>query len=225
MRLIVVDGTKCNPLGDAADERDPAQTPVDPSIGLLIRELQHRIHNLFAVVQCFVNQTEFATAPEYRAALSARIANLADAYRLIERTRSRHISLIELLEQTLRPFAATSRSDRICARGPDIDLEPNLALSVHMVLHELATNASKHGALSASCGRVEVSWELLPGYAGRTLAMQWQERGGPEVHKPTREGFGLRLITKVLVGSQVALTFDRDGLTCRLLIPMDNVHT
>jgi two-component sensor histidine kinase len=221
MRFTVVDDAKFNP---PEGERGITQNQVDPTIGLLIRELQHRIHNLFAVVQCFINQTESATSSEYRAALSARLANLADAYRLIERTHSRGISLIDLLERTLRPFA-TSRSDRICARGPDIELKPNLALSVHMVLHELATNASKHGALSASCGRVDVSWELLLDRAGQTLAMQWQERDGPEVHEPAREGFGLRLITKVLVGSRVALTFERDGLICRLLIPIDDVPT
>jgi two-component sensor histidine kinase len=154
MRLIVVDKTKCDPLAEPANERDVTQDQLDPSIGLLIRELQHRIQNLFAVVQCFVNQTDSATASEYRAALSARIASLADAYKLIERTRSRRISLIDLLEQTLRPYAATGRPDRICARGPNIELEPKLALSLHMVFHELATNASKHGALSAKDGRV-----------------------------------------------------------------------
>jgi len=224
MRLIVVDGTKCDPLADPANERDVTQDQLDPSIKLLIRELQHRIQNLFAVVQCFVNQTDSATAPEYRAALSARIASLAEAYKLIERTRSRRISLIDLLERTLRPYAA-GRPDRICARGPDIELEPKLALSLHMVFHELATNASKHGALSATDGRVEAVWELVPNSTGRTLAMQWRERGGPEVREPDRVGFGLRLVTKVLVDSQVELTFDRAGLVCRMLIQIDGSQT
>jgi two-component sensor histidine kinase len=225
MRRIVVDRTTCDPVADPANERDVTQDQLDPSIGLLIRELQHRIQNLFAVVQCFVNQTDSATAPEYRAALSARIASLADAYKLIERTRSRRIFLTDLLEQTLRPYATTGRPDRICARGPDIELEPKLALSLHMVFHELATNASKHGALSALHGRVEAVWELVPGLTGRALAMQWRERGGPEVREPDREGFGLRLVTKVLVNSQVELTFDRAGLVCRMLIQIDSSQT
>ncbi len=186
MRSIIVDGTEANPPEHPTNERKISQDEIDPSIGLLVRELQHRIQNLFAVVQCFVHQTDSATAPEYRAALSARIASLADAYKLIERMRSRRVSLTDLLEQTLKPYAATGHPDRICARGPDIELEPKLALSLNMVFHELATNASKHGALSASRGRVEALWEWLPGCACRTLAMQWRERGGPEVHRPAR---------------------------------------
>jgi two-component sensor histidine kinase len=223
--LIVVDDAKYDSSEDADDQRDIVENQPDTSVELVVGELQHRIRNLFAVVQCFVNQTESATAPEYRAALSARIANLADAYQLIERTRHHRISLADLFEKTLRPYVVASHPDRIYARGPDVELEPNLALSIHMVLHELATNAGKHGAFSTRRGRVEAYWELLPGLPGRTLAMQWKERGGPEVREPSRKGFGVRLITKVLAGSQVELNFDREGLVCRLLIPMDGVQT
>src|ERR1700688_4717891 len=77
----------------------------------------------------------------------SNIASLSDAYDLIERTRAKYISLGELLEQTLKPYAAV-RKDRIRAAGPDVQGEPRLALSLHMVLHELVTNASKYGALS-----------------------------------------------------------------------------
>jgi two-component sensor histidine kinase len=185
-----------------------------------VDELQHRIRNLLTVVQCFVSQTDSPTAEEYRAALSARIASLSDAYNLIERTCAQKISLGELVEQTLKPYAAV-RKDRIRAGGPDVELEPRLALSLHMVLHELVTNASKYGALTSTSGQVEVLWELLSDDAGRRLALQWRERGGPEVREPDRKGFGLRLVTKVLRNAQVGLSFDRAGLVCQMLIEID----
>jgi two-component sensor histidine kinase len=219
MRPIAMDRFECNPLEDlvAVNERNVTLDQLD----LLARELQHRIRNIFAVVQCLVSQTESLTADGYRATLSTRISNLSDAYNLIERARCRRISLADLLEETLRPYAAV-RSERICAGGPDLELEPKLALSLHMVFHELATNAGKYGALSATCGRVEALWELVPGLTGRALAILWRERGGPEVQEPDRMGFGLRLVTRVLADSQVELTFDRAGLVCRMLIQIDS---
>src|ERR1700754_3762274 len=201
MTSIVVDRIERSPIipieNTGAAECKIAQDQLDSSLSLVVRELQHRIRNLLTVVQCLVRQTDAPTTDEYRTALSARLANLSDAYNLIERKRFHRISLTALLEQTLKPYAGF-RPDRICAGGPDVELEPKLALSLNMAFHELATNASKHGALSARCGRVEALWELVPGATGRTLAMQWRERGGPEVREPDRRGFGLRLITKVL---------------------------
>jgi two-component sensor histidine kinase len=203
----------------ACDHKRPPQ-PHGPSLNLLVGELHHRIRNLLTVVQSFIDQTDCPTAGEYRAALSARLANLSEAHSLIERTRTQRIPLVELLEQTLKPFA-TARTHRIHAAGPAIEIEPKLALSLHMVFHELVTNASKHGALTASSGQVEVLWELFPNGAGQTLAVQWRERGGPDVREPDRKGFGLRLVTKVLQDAQVELKFETAGLVCRMLIEID----
>lgn len=141
--------------------------------------------------------------------------------KLVERTRCHRISLADLLEPTLRPYAAL-RKNRVCAAGPDVDLEPQLALSLHMVFHELATNASKHGALSSALGHVDVRWELLPKEGETALALRWREWGGPEVQKPTRRGFGLRLVTKVLKGAEVELNFEKTGLICRMLVKLDD---
>jgi two-component sensor histidine kinase len=216
------DGINCDGRGRTASvcERQGERMASGPSLNLLVDELQHRIRNLLTIVQCFVSETESSTADEYRAALSARIAGLSEAYNLIERTRVQHIYLSEVLEQTLKSYAAV-RKNRICAAGPDVELEPRLALSLHMVLHELVTNASKYGALTTAAGQVEVLWELFSGDAGRRLAVQWRERGGPEVREPDRKGFGLRLITKVLKNAQVGLSFDRAGLVCQMLIEID----
>jgi two-component sensor histidine kinase len=192
----------------------------DESLDLLVRELQHRIRNLLTIVQCFVNNTEASTAEDYRVALTARIVNLSDAYNLIERARENRVSLAELLERTLLPHT-TFLKDRIFVAGPDIVLEPRVALSLHMIFHELATNASKHGALASSSGAVEVLWDVRSDGENHALAVQWREHGGPEVRKPRHEGFGLRLISKVLPGKQVEMDFAPAGLLCRLLVEMD----
>jgi two-component sensor histidine kinase len=86
-----------------------------------------------------------------------------------------------------------------------------------MVPHELVTN----GALTSASGQVEVLWDLLSDIAGRRLAVQWRERGGPEVKEPDRKGFGLRLVAKVLRNAQVGLSFDPAGLVCQMLIEID----
>src|SRR6266436_7014357 len=199
---------------------EAALSKSNASLELLARELQHRIRNLLTVVQCFVKNTEASTADDYRVALMARLVNLSDAYNLIESARENRISLAELLERTLMPHA-TFLKDRILVAGPDIALEPRLALSLHMIFHELATNASKHGALTSKSGAVEVLWDVRSDGEDHALAVQWREHGGPEVRKPRHKGFGLRLISKILSGAQVEMDFAPAGLRCLLLVEID----
>lgn len=192
----------------------------DASPELLVKELQHRIRNLLSVVQCFVTNVEAKTADDYREALTARLATLSDAYGFIENAREHRVLLAKLLEQTLKPHS-TLRNDRIVLAGPDIIVEPRLALSLHMIFHELATNASKHGALTSTSGTVEVIWDIRTDGSSQALAVQWREQGGPEVTKPQRKGFGTRLISKALSGAHVDMDFAPAGLVCRLLIEID----
>jgi len=209
-------------LGAASAIRhlDVTHSKRDASLDLLVRELQHRIRNLLTVVQCFVNNTEASTADDYRVALMARIVNFADVYNLIESARENRVSLAELLERTLMPHA-TFLKDRILVAGPDIVLEPRLALSPHMIFHELATNASKHGALTSTSGAVEVLWDVGSDGGDHALTVQWREHGGPKVREPRQKGFGLRLTSKVLSGAQVEMDFAPAGLLCRLLVEID----
>ena len=200
----------------AFDHEVGDRAPLD----MLVGELQHRIRNLLTVVQCLVSQTEAPTADGYRAALSERIEALSDAYSLIECARGRRISLTELLGRTLKPYAV-ARKDRIVLAGPYVELEPRLALSLHMIFHELATNASKHGALSSGSGRVEVLWDFLTDSSKWRLAVQWSERGGPEVRLPKHKGFGLRLIERALNDAHVETDFNPDGFVCRILLGFD----
>ncbi|MET4220780.1 two-component sensor histidine kinase [Bradyrhizobium sp. LB7.2] len=155
----------------------------DEALELVVRELQHRMRNLLSVVLCFVNNTDADAPSDFRAALSARIAALSDACRIIEGAHERAVSLAALLERTLKPHAMFHRG-RIVFAGPDLALEPHIALSLHVIIHELATNASKYGALTSIGGAVEISWDSPSCFGGRGHAIQWLERGGPRVRKP-----------------------------------------
>jgi two-component sensor histidine kinase len=189
----------------------------DSAKDFLVTELQHRIRNLLTLVQYLIVQTQSRTVPGYRSALIARIRNLADACELIESADGDPVSLTDLLERTLKPYAAVLQ-DRIHATGPDIDLEPRLGLALHLIFHELATNACKHGALANSSGRVEIFWDVNFDGSNRRLVIQWNESGGPAVREPARRGFGLNLMTKVLADAKVELRFERTGLICRILV-------
>jgi two-component sensor histidine kinase len=191
----------------------------EASLELLVRELQHRIRNLLTVVQCFVVNTEANTADSYRDALSARIASLSEVYALVESSCEYRVSLTTLLERTLKPHL-TVRTDRIVLTGPDIALEPRLALPLHMIFHELATNAIKHGALATRTGSIEVVWDIIPGLQDRALALQWRERGGPAVKKPCDKGYGMRLVSSALSGAHAETEFAPSGLIYRLLLEL-----
>lgn len=191
----------------------------DDSLEFLLRELQHRMRNLLSIVQCFVANTEANTAEDFRAALASRIATLSDAYTMIEHTREHRISLVSLLQRTLEPHGRLP-SNRISLVGPDITLDPHIALPLHLVFHELATNACKHGALTSATGIIEVLWEFPNKLARQTLAVQWRELGGPKVEKPKHRGFGMHMIAKALSGAQVELDFAPEGLVYRLLLEL-----
>jgi len=140
---------------------------------------------------------------------------LAEAYELIVESDGHLVSLAEILERTLKPYAAVLQ-DRIQATGPDIDLEPRLGLALHLIFHELATNACKHGALASSSGQVEIVWSVLLDASNQKLIIQWSESGGPEAREPQHKGFGLNLVTKILKDADVGLSFERSGLICRI---------
>ena len=215
---------------DPSPRRRPVRTaprvavPVDlagDDLALVLGEINHRIRNLLATVEMVVGQTRSTTVEDYRAKLTARISGLRGLYEMISRSDDRKFGIAELVEQTARPYCA--KKNRLLARGPDLEIEPRLAFALHLVFHELATNASKYGALSSPRGSVTARWQVrkLPGQA-RRLEILWTEHGGPEVKPPQRRGFGSRLIPRALEPyGEVELTFDAKGLVCLMLIDMD----
>jgi two-component sensor histidine kinase len=189
-------------------------------VALLLAELDHRILNLLTTIEAAVKQTHSTTVEDYRAKLIARITGL---YSFCEFPRhyGRRLGLAQLLEQSMRPYSANGA--QVLAAGPDVELEPHLALALHLVFHELAANASKFGALSSRLGSVDVEWTIrhVPG-APRKLAIVWVEHGGPEVKHRRHAGFGSRLIKTVLDGyGGVRLDLNNTGLACFMVVDLD----
>jgi PAS domain S-box-containing protein len=184
---------------------------------LLAREVDHRAKNALAVVQSIVHLTRSDNIKQFVAAVEGRIQALARAHSLLSESRWRGANIVTLAHDELAPYR-TSDLERVKISGRDFSLEPPAAQALALALHELATNASKYGALSSPSGSVQVAWEP----AGDGLELRWAEHGGPKIEHPVASGFGMRVI-KAGIESQLggAVTFDwrRDGLQCRVGIP------
>ncbi|CAN7567631.1 sensor histidine kinase [Phenylobacterium sp. LjRoot225] len=187
---------------EAVEQRDTRQK-------LLMNELNHRVKNTLATVQAVALHTRAgaASTEDYHAALEGRVIAMSRAHEILTRTAWEGAELGDLARDTLSAFAGP----QLKIHGPSAPLSPTDALNLALVLYELATNASKHGALSTSEGAVELSWRNL----GGETHVSWRETGGPPVVPPTRKGFGSRLIgraTRDLKPSK--LEFAADGVRC-----------
>jgi PAS domain S-box-containing protein len=187
---------------------------------LMIRELRHRSGNLFSQLLALFSQTARSSRnmAELTSNYQARVMALANAHRLITEAGWKSTSLNELLRLVLGPFL-----DRTSFSGPHVDLEPDPTFSLSAALHELASNAVKHGSLSTPHGRLELSWSVAPTSQGMTLTFDWIERDGPPVRRPRRSGFGSRLITLVIerqMNGEVHSAYTRDGFTIRMIVPL-----
>ncbi|WP_149540505.1 PAS domain S-box protein [Siccirubricoccus phaeus] len=186
---------------------------------LLAREVDHRAKNALAVVQTMLRLTRARDVPAFARAVEGRVAALARAQTLLAEKRWNGASLRAMLRGELAPFLAGQRAD---LEGPALVLPPGKAQPLAMVIHELATNAVKHGALSVPAGRVAVTWQAEGGTAGR-LHLRWAESGGPPLAGPPRQrGFGSRVLERVVrgqLGGEVRLDWAPSGLVCELEIP------
>ena len=193
---------------------------------LLLDELNHRVKNTLATVQSIAMQTQrnAKTPAAFGEDLTARIAALARAHDLLTQASWDGTSLGEVVGQTLALYAAGAHGDRrITAAGPPISLNPNAAVTLNMAFHELATNAAKYDALSVQGGRVEVEWRIDRGTEPPAVEIVWSETGGPAVQRPTRRGFGSRLIERGLpgeLGGGVRLEYLPEGVRCRMRLPV-----
>jgi two-component sensor histidine kinase len=188
---------------------------------LLLGELRHRVKNLLGVVLALARQTEAAgrTGEEYRDAFLGRFEALVQAHALTS-MEGGDGDLHGLVSASLRPYAADPTMITV-SPGPAVTLAPAQILPLALILHELATNAIKYGALSALQGQVQVDWGVDPDE--RRLRLHWRELSGPPVKPPARRGFGSRLIdfaaTREL-GGMAELTFAPNGLTATIEIPL-----
>lgn len=184
---------------------------------LLLDELNHRVKNSLATVQAIAHQTlRSSPKPEqFREAFESRLMALAATHDLLTATSWRGATLRDLLLSELQPFSP----DKYQLSGPEVDLTPAETLALGLVLHELATNAAKYGALSAPGGCVRLVWSRFEG----RLDLEWREQDGPEVSVPTRRGFGSRLIERSLkeqLGGSARLDFAPSGLVCHIRLPL-----
>lgn len=189
---------------------------------MMVRELHHRVKNTLATVQAVLNATvrSSLSIPEFTRALSGRIASLARTHTLITEDLAQAASFEGLLRAELDPY---DERGRLSLEGPDVVLPSELAVPVGMALHELTTNALRHGSLSDPNGRLHVTWWVEESAGGRSLRWDWSEHDGPPTGHPTREGFGHRLLNKVLAvqtGAEVDVAFAPDGLRVSIRMPL-----
>lgn len=185
---------------------------------MLVRELEHRTNNLLAVIQAIANRSLSAHSPleEVKRQFEARLRALARANRQLTLSNLNGVSLDEIVHFALEPFSA--RTD---AAGPDVMLGARDAQNLALAVHELATNATKYGALSRAEGHVTVRWSVAPRDDKTVLELCWRESGGPLVVPPRREGFGTALLKTAF--QDVRFDYAKEGLNCALELALSNV--
>ena len=194
---------------------------------LLAREVDHRAKNLLAVVQSIVQLTPGDDGPELKASVVGRIQALARAHSLLSDARWDGVDLGRLVEEELAPFGSAG-SGRTQSEGPTITLRPAAAQSLALVLHELATNAAKYGALSDDKGRLRIEWRRAASDGKGVVEILWSESGGPAVRAPEKVGFGSSIIRASVerqLRGRVSLEWRPEGLLCLLSIPSVEVAT
>lgn len=187
----------------------------------MMRELSHRLKNSLTLVQAMVSQTlrDPPSLAAGRAALLARVVALGQAHRVLIEEHWLGTTVQRTVETALATHGGAEAAERFTVTGPAVRLGPRQTVALSMALHELATNATKYGALSCEAGRVRIAWHTSRSAAGRVLHLCWSERGGPPVELPRQRGFGSRLIERTLTdtfGGDVVLGFAPDGVTCTM---------
>lgn len=190
---------------------------------LLAREVDHRAKNVLAVVQSIVRLTRAEDPRVFAAAVESRVRALARAHELLAREGWRGADLREVVAKELAPFDG---GDRVVLDGPPVYLTAEVVQPLSMTLHELATNAARHGSLSVPEGSLAISWHVDTQAAGGALWLVWVERNGPAVPTaPQRRGFGRRVIeatVKDQIGGAVTFAWHPTGLRCELVLgPVD----
>jgi two-component sensor histidine kinase len=158
---------------------------------------------------------------EFVRALGGRIQSMAAAHSLLSQSRWHVVGLTDLIRHQLAPYT-TDANTTIC--GPDVMLTSAETQAVAMVIHELVTNAAKHGSLSSPNGRVSVSWDRTGTDAAAMLTIAWRELGGPPIAARVQSGYGSSLIRDLIpheLGGTVDLVFAADGACCKIAIPLE----
>ena len=191
---------------------------------MLSQELSHRLKNQLAMVQGIVNQSlrRADNIEAARLSISQRLGVLGRAHDLLLTGYGEQIAVRTLIERAIN-LDQDGRSSQFSLNGPDMQVGPQSALSLAMLLHELTTNAFKYGALSTAEGQIAVEWRIAEMNKEPAFKLDWRERNGPPVVEPTVEGLGTRLVKSGIAGTpnQVDLEYAVDGLRCTVLAQLE----
>jgi two-component sensor histidine kinase len=186
---------------------------------LLLLEIQHRVKNSLSVVQSLASQTLGKDRNPDSGKFLERLFALGEVHNLLSSSGWRPVALRSLADRAVQPFRPQPMT-RITIDGDDLELAPDVAVSIALALHELATNALKHGALSNAEGQVAIAWSRG---AGDRLRFTWTETGGPPVQQPKRKGFGSRLLQHDMGGvvpAKPKLEFRPQGVAWSVELPL-----
>ena len=194
-------------------------------LSAMLSELNHRVKNSLASVQAMLRQSRSGarTVAEFAESFEGRLQAMAASHSLLSEASWRQAGLPDVARAVLRPFAEPE-TPRLSLEGQPFPLRSNTAVSMGLILHELATNAAKYGAWSVPGGHVALHWEIADGDGDAgTLRITWSEAGGPPARQPEQEGFGLRYIRNCIeyeLNGSLETTFADGGLSCRMDVPV-----
>jgi two-component sensor histidine kinase len=180
---------------------------------IAVQELAHRLKNKIATIQAIIS-IQLRDNPQVRNGILDRLNALSATDQLIENANGHGAYIRDIASTELGPYVGS----RAIIQGSNVLLPPKYALTVALIIHELATNAAKYGSLSVPEGRVSVRSTI----SDRLLSLEWRENGGPLVSEPTRSGFGLKLLSRALsqFGGGVETLFEPTGLVCKMKLTL-----
>lgn len=210
-------------LEQRVKERTEAHQAAEHQIRLLMNEVNHRSKNLLSVVMAVAHKTVATSPDEFMVRFSNRVQALAVNHDLLVKNQWQRIGVSDLVRGQLA-HVGDLKDGRVLIDGPQFLFSAKAAQAIGMALHELSTNAIKHGALSSDAGSIEVRWQIVGNDAGDRFTMSWTERNGPPLVAPKRRGFGTTVITRMVemsLGGETEVDFAPSGLIWRLSCPIE----
>ena len=189
-------------------------------------ELNHRVKNTLAIVLSIAAQTLRGSAVEksIRNTFETRLIALSKVHTLLARENWEGVQLGEIAHQVLEPFKnRPGQTTRLLIKGDEFRLQPQAALALSIIFHELATNATKYGGLSNAAGHVDLIWNIESAPQGDQIRVRWQEVNGPPVKPPRGDGFGSRILRQVVtkeLHGELVLDYQPDGFICQIMMPV-----
>jgi len=217
-------GANGKPTRLLAIARDVSERKLaEQSQQMMMQELHHRVKNMLAMVMAITSQSlaRSATIADGRMAVEQRLMALAEAHNLLREGGTDAAGLRRITDRAITPYDTVPSRFRV--EGDDLPLSPQSALAVAMAVHELCTNAVKHGALSVATGRVAIAWRGEGSRADSRVSWTWRESGGPAVSLPARRGFGMRVIEANFrdhLHGRLEMSFEPTGLVCTVDLPL-----